>query len=171
MTRQTNGSLDAAERGSTILAVDDNVRNVKLLEGMLSPQGYRVIPAHSGQEALDLVAQHGPDLIILDILMPGMDGFEVAQAVRARPESQAIPILMLTALREMEHKTQALASGADDFLTKPFSLVELLARVRALLRLKHLQDALDLKTRLLEHVLGHPVSEQEAREMLADGRQ
>lgn len=163
----SNASQREEERSATILAVDDNVRNAKLLDGMLTPHGYNVILAYSGPEALDLVAQHSPDLIILDVLMPGMDGFEVAQAVRARPESRAIPILMLTALHEIEHKAQALKSGADDFLSKPFSLADLLARVHALLRLKRLQDELVLKNKLLEKVLGHSISEQESRQILA----
>jgi class 3 adenylate cyclase len=158
-------------RAARVLVVDDNQRNVKLLEGMLTSQGYEVIPAYSGPEALDKAGQHPPDLIISDILMPGMDGFELTQVLRSQPATRPIPILMLTALREMEHKTQALESGADDFLTKPFSLVELLVRVRALLRIKFLHDELDLKNKVLERVLMRYISEEIAHEILADPEQ
>ncbi len=155
-------------RTSRILAVDDNPRNVRLLEGMLAQQNYEVLAAYSGRQALDLARQQPLDLIITDVVMPEMDGFELTQALRAQPETRHTPILVLTALRDIEHKTQAIEAGADDFLTKPFSTVELLTRVRSLLRIKHLHDELELKNRVLERVLMRYISEQVAREILND---
>ena len=133
-----------------ILAVDDNERNVRLLDAMLSPHGYQILPAYSGHEALQQAKRQPLDLVILDIVMPGMDGYEVARILRADPEYKALPILMLTALRDGDDMAKALAAGADDFLTKPFSFVELLTRVRSLVRIKHLQDELQLKNMALE---------------------
>ncbi len=149
-----------------ILVVDDNKHNVKLVLSVLEPQGYEVIPAYDGMQALELVAVQPPDLILLDVIMPGMDGFQVAQALRERPESRAIPILMLTALREVEDKVKGLEAGADDFLPKPFNVVEMLARVRSLLRIKQLHDELEVKNALLEHALMRYVSARVAREIL-----
>jgi class 3 adenylate cyclase len=151
-----------------ILAVDDKPHNVRLLQGMLTPHGYEVIPAYDGRQALELVRQNPPDLIITDVIMPGMDGFELTRILRAQPESEAIPILMLTALREMTDKTKGLEAGADDFLSKPFSQVELLARSRSLLRIKQLHDELQLKNALLERVLMRYISKDVAREILTD---
>lgn len=151
-----------------ILAVDDKPHNVRLLQGMLTPHGYEVIPAYDGRQALELVRRNPPDLIITDVIMPGMDGFELTRILRAQPESEAIPILMLTALREMTDKTKGLEAGADDFLSKPFSQIELLARSRSLLRIKQLHDELQLKNALLERVLMRYISKDVAREILTD---
>ncbi len=154
-----------------ILIVDDNERNVRLLQGMLAPQGYQIMPAYNGFQALELVDRDMPDLIITDVIMPGMDGFELTQALRARSDCRTIPILILTALREMEDKTKALEAGADDFLSKPFSLVELKVRVRSLLRIKQLHDELELKNKVLERVLMRYISEEIAREILNNPEQ
>lgn len=158
----------AITQPARILVVDDNARNVRLLEGMLSSQGYQVIPAYSGAEALERVAQQPPDLIISDVVMPGMDGFELTQTLRARADTRAIPILLLTALREMDDKHKGLEAGADDFLTKPFSLIELQIRARSLLRIKRLHDELELKNALLERVLMRYISADVAREILSN---
>ncbi len=154
-----------------ILVVDDNPRNVKLVMSILKPTGYKVVPAYGGQEALDIVTEEPPDLVILDVLMPEMDGFEVAQKLRANPESRPIPILMLTALRDLEDKVKGLEAGADDFLTKPFNAVELLARTRSLLRIKQLHNELQVKNSLLEWVLTHYISKDIASEILSDPEQ
>lgn len=154
-----------------ILVVDDNEQNVELLEAMLIPQGYHVITAYDGMEALERVVEAQPDLIVLDIMMPRMDGFEVARRLRAQEETRAIPILMLTALREVSDKVRGLEAGADDFLSKPFNRVELLARVRSLLRIKQLHDELQAKNALLEGVLNRYVSEEITRQILSDPEQ
>jgi adenylate cyclase len=151
-----------------VLIVDDRESNVKLLERMLTPRGYKITTAHDGLQALDRVAQELPDLILLDILMPNMDGFEVAQTLRSHEETAAVPILMLTALTSVQDKIKALESGADDILSKPFYNVEVLARVRSLLRIKQLHDELQTKNALLERVLMRYVSEEVAIEILSN---
>lgn len=151
---------------STILVVDDNEHNIELLEAMLLPQGYRVITANDGIEALEAVEREVPHLILLDVMMPRMDGFEVTRRLRAKPETAATPILMLTALRELSDKVHGLELGADDFLSKPFNRIELLARVRSLLRIKQLHDELEKKNYLLHQVLTRYVAVEVANQVL-----
>ncbi|HET6692610.1 MAG TPA: response regulator [Miltoncostaeaceae bacterium] len=122
-----------------ILVVDDTPGNVRLLEAVLSSAGHQVVPAASGREALAAVAECPPDVVLLDILMPGMDGYEVCRRLRADPATEALPVLMITA-DEDQRKVPALDGGADDFIRKPFEREELLARVRSLLRIKRSQD-------------------------------
>ncbi len=160
-----------ADKKPCILIVDDNEQNLELLEAMLIPQGYHVVAATDGIEALERVVEVRPDLIVLDIMMPRMDGFEVARRLRSQEETRAIPILMLTALREISDKIRGLEAGADDFLSKPFNRVELLARVRSLLRIKQLHDELQAKNALLERVLNRYVSEEITRQILSDPEQ
>jgi adenylate cyclase len=158
--------MDYNKKRPRLLTVDDNERNVKLLEAMLTPQGYEVIPAFSGPQALESVRQKSPDLIILDIVMPEMDGYEVTRIMRANPATKAIPILVVTALRETDDMARALGAGADDFLSKPFGVTELVARVRSLVRIKQLHDELQVKDALLERMLMRCLSEDAARQML-----
>jgi adenylate cyclase len=122
-----------------ILAVDDTPHNIKLLEAVLEPRGYAVMSATSGAEALQKVATEPPDLVLLDIVMPGMDGFEVCRRLRDDPSSGYLPIIMITASGAQE-KLKALEAGADDFILKPFDKAELLARVQSLLRIKEYHD-------------------------------
>ena len=151
-----------------VLVVDDDKHAVRRVEKTLVSQGYGIITAYDGKQALQRVAETPPDLVVLDVLMPGMDGFDTARALRARAESRAIPILMVTALNELDDKVKGLESGADDFLSKPFNTVELIARVRSLLRIKQLHDELQTRNRLLERLLTRYVSEEVAREILLD---
>lgn len=151
-----------------ILVVDDNARNRQLLETLLKRQGYGVVAVADGETALHQARENALDLIILDVMMPGMDGYAVAQELRQDPQLRAIPILMLTALRELEDKVRGLEAGADDFLVKPFNAVELLARVRSLLRIKQLHDELQLKNALLERVLTRYMSQDIAQEILSN---
>jgi class 3 adenylate cyclase/CheY-like chemotaxis protein len=118
-----------------ILVVDDTPQNVRLLEAILIPRGYTVVGAASGLQALDLVAQQPPDLVLLDIMMPGMDGHEVCRRLRADPTTALLPVVMVTASGDQD-KVKALESGADDFIPKPVNQAELLARVRSLLRIR-----------------------------------
>ena len=120
-----------------ILVVDDELRYVRAIQVNLKASGYEVLTASNGQTAVDLVATEEPDLIVLDIRMPGMDGFEVCQRIR---EFSAVPIIMLTALASDADKVKGLDIGADDYVTKPFSAEELLARVRAALRRVELSE-------------------------------
>jgi adenylate cyclase len=124
-----------------ILVVDDTPHNIKLLEAVLFPRGYQVIPAMSGAEALAKVPTERPDLILCDVLMPGMDGYEVCRRLRADPETRLLPVIMITASGEQE-KIKAIDAGADDFVLKPFNQAELLARVRSLLRIKEYHDTI-----------------------------
>ena len=126
----------------TILVVDDLPQNVRLLEAVLVPRGYTVVAATSGREALERVASDPPDLILLDIVMPEMDGYEVCRTLRADPATSFLPIVMITASGEQE-KVVAIESGADDFIAKPFDHAELLARVGSLLRIKRYHDTIE----------------------------
>src|SRR5919108_2305762 len=130
------------ERRWTILVVDDTPQNIKVLDAILSPRGYTVVSATSGAEALQKGQSDAPDLLLLDILMPGMSGYEVAQRLRGDPATRFLPIVMFTALGAQEEKVKAIDSGADDFLTKPVNQLELLARVKSLLRIKEYHDTI-----------------------------
>jgi adenylate cyclase len=125
-----------------ILVVDDLAPNVRLLEAVLSPKGFRVATASSGAEALDVLGKEHPDLVLLDILMPGMDGYEVCRRIREDPGTAFLPVIMITASGE-EEKIRAIESGADDFVNKPFDQAELLARVRSLVRVKRYHDTIE----------------------------
>lgn len=126
-----------------VLVVDDIEQNVMLLEAYLSLQKYRVIKAYNGEEALKLVEQEPPDIILLDVMMPGIDGYEVCRRLKNNPKTQFIPIVMVTALQDVEDKIKGIESGADDFISKPFNKEELFTRVKSLLRIKHLYDQLE----------------------------
>ena len=122
-----------------ILVVDDVARNVRLLEAVLTAAGYEVVGAGSGAEAIEAVARDSPDLVLLDIRMPDIDGYEVCRRLRADPEAQFLPVVMVTSAED-EERIAALEAGADDFVAKPFNQGELLARVRSLIRIKQYHD-------------------------------
>ncbi len=126
-------------RPSRILVVDDVPQNRRLLDAMLSPLGHVVTGAASGPAALDLIAAEPPDLVLLDILMPGMDGYEVCRILRADPTTQMLPIVMLTSSGDQD-KVRSIEAGADDFIARPLDHHELVARVRSLLRIKQYHD-------------------------------
>ena len=127
---------------ATILVVDDLEQNIRLLEAVLAPRGYAVVTATSGDEALERVRREPVDLVLLDIVMPGMDGYEVCRTLRADETTQFLPIVMITASGQQE-KVAAIEAGADDFIAKPFEQAELLARVRSLLRIKRYHDTIE----------------------------
>jgi putative two-component system response regulator len=135
---------------ATVLVVDDNPANVEMLAALLSEQGYSVASAFSGFEALEQVASTPPDLIFLDVMMPGMDGFAVCAQLKSRPETRFIPVVMVTALSAREDRIRGIEVGVDDFLSKPVNRLELLTRARALLRLKHSIDNLESAERVIE---------------------
>ena len=130
------------ESKSVILVVDDQLQNVKLLEAYLMPQKYEVLKAYSGEEALELLSLNEVDLILLDIMMPGMDGFEVIRKSRLNEYNRLLPIILVTSLKETEDRIKGIESGCDDFISKPVDKTELLARVNSLLKVKAYNDLL-----------------------------
>lgn len=132
-----------AKAGVTVLAVDDNMQNLELLEGLLSPKGYNVVKAYNGKEALEKAAEISPDIILLDVLMPQMDGIECCRRLKEAKDTCLVPVIMLTALDSIEDKVRGIEAGADDFITKPFQKPELLARVKSLVKMKSLIDELE----------------------------
>ena len=124
-----------------ILVVDDVPENVRLLEAVLATRGYEVLTAHDGIEALAVVEAEQPDLILLDVMMPGLDGYAVCTRLRAQDSTAVLPVIMVTSSIGQE-KTKAIAAGADDFIPKPFNHEELLTRVRSLLRIKRYHDTI-----------------------------
>lgn len=141
---------------STILVVDDEPRGRQLLEELLTPHGYRLLFASNGQEALALATAHTPDLVLLDVMMPGVDGFEVCRRLRANPQLREIPVIMLTALDDRESRLQGLAAGADNFLTKPFDQIELRTRVATITRLNRYRLLLAERERFAQAIDGAP---------------
>ena len=135
----------SVERQSKILVVDDVPQNVRLLEAVLTAHGYSVTSASSGPEALEKVSAELPDLLLLDIQMPEMDGYEVCRRLRADPATEFLPVVMITS-SDTEVRVNALEAGADDFVTKPFDQQELLIRVRSLVRLKQYHDTIESQT-------------------------
>jgi len=115
----------------TILAVDDDIDILELVEASLTADGFDVITASDGRGALESAKDHAPDLILLDLMMPEMDGFEVIERLKSDAATRTIPVIMLTAKAQTHEKIQGLRSGADDYITKPFQLYELTARVEA----------------------------------------
>lgn len=150
-----------------ILIVDDSVDTVDLLNKRLSFEGYRTLSAYNGQEALKQAAEHNPDLIVLDVMMPDMDGYEVCERLKASKNTRYIPVLMLTAKSGLEHKIKGLDVGANDYLGKPFDYKELSARIKSLLALKSAREelvsderssALDQMMDELAHELRNPLT-------------
>lgn len=125
---------------ATILAVDDEERNLRLMEAMLCPMGHDVVVARDGEDALRKVEETPPDLILMDVMMPRMDGFEATQKLKADEKTKSIPIVIVTALNDLEDRVHAIEMGADDFLSKPVEQIELRARVNSLLKVKAYYD-------------------------------
>lgn len=132
-----------AMAGASILVVDDNEQNLELIQAYLDDVGCTIRAARDGVEALASVQEREPDLILLDVMMPRMSGFQVCERLKASPKTRDIPIVMVTALNEVGDVERAVESGADDFLTKPVNKLELLTRVRSLLRVRRLKRELD----------------------------
>jgi adenylate cyclase len=149
-----------------ILVVDDVAANVRLLEAVLAPRGYDVVSATDGENALKLVESSQPDLVLLDVMMPEPDGYEVCRRLREVDETAVLPVIMVTA--STDEKSKAIQAGADDLIAKPFSHDELLTRIRSLLRIKRYHDTIKAQTaelldlnRTLEARVGEQVEELE----------
>jgi CheY-like chemotaxis protein len=128
---------------STVLIVDDNPQNVELLQAFLESLPVKIVTAVDGLDALNKVAEHAPDLILLDIMMPQMSGFQVCRRIKSDPKTRDIQVLMVTALNELGDIEQANEVGTDDFVSKPVNKIELLTRVKSLLRVRHLKSELE----------------------------
>ncbi len=147
------------EKLPTILVVDDNQQNLELIQAYLEDVNCETTAAHDGIEALDLVATEKPDLILLDVMMPKMSGFEVCRRLKGSPDTSDIPVIMVTALNEFGDIERGIDSGTDDFVSKPINKLELLTRVRTMLRLKHLSDRLQRTLAYLSEVEKHAQSD------------
>jgi adenylate cyclase len=132
-----------------ILVVDDTPMNVKMLADILEFDGYRVVTAAAGREALLKLRETSPDLVLLDVMMPDLNGYDVCRAIRADPATEMLPIVMVTALDPAAERVRGIDAGADDFLTKPINHAELLARVRSLLRIKRFHDTVQAQAEKL----------------------
>jgi adenylate cyclase len=144
-----------------ILVVDDTASNVKLLADVLTARGYAVLTAATGADALGLMEKEPLDLVLLDVMMPGMSGYEVCRKIRENPATAMVPVVMVTALDPGQERVKGIEAGADDFLTKPIHQAELLARVRSLLRIKQLWDQLAELNRTLERRVDEQVAQLE----------
>jgi CheY-like chemotaxis protein len=146
--------LDISTGPSKILIADDNQQNCELLEAYLAGESYLIDVAYDGHQTLERVAKSQPDLILLDIMMPRLSGYEVCQRLKQDESTRDIPIIMVTALNEMGDIEKAVNAGADDFLTKPVNKLELTTRVRSLLRVRHLTNERDRLLAYLAEVDG-----------------
>ncbi len=157
-----------AGQRSKILVVDDTEPNLRLLRALLTGAGYEVVTASCGLEGVEAAEREAPDLILLDIMMPDITGFEVCQRLRAAPATRETPIVFLTALHEMEDHMRAVDVGGDDVLTKPINKLELLLRVKSLLRIRSLMAEVESHRRLIHDLLAAYVSDEAAARYLAD---
>ena len=131
------------EKKPTVLVVDDNQQNLELLQAYLEDVDCTTISARDGLEALKIINKNSPDLVLLDVMMPKMSGFEVCKRIKSDPKICDIPVIMVTALSEFGDIERAIDSGTDDFLSKPVNKLELLTRIKTMLKLKHLSDKLE----------------------------
>jgi two-component system alkaline phosphatase synthesis response regulator PhoP len=137
------GTYTKENKTPVVLVVDDNQQNRELLQAYLEDLDCRTVPAQDGPEALKILAKNPPDLILLDVMMPRMSGFEVCRRIKKDPKTSDIPVIMVTALNEFGDIERGIDSGTDDFLSKPVNKLELLTRVKTMLKLKHLTDKLE----------------------------
>jgi two-component system alkaline phosphatase synthesis response regulator PhoP len=151
--------LDKSLTPPRILIADDNLQNVELLEAYLSDFDCEIRTAGDGEETLRMVEEFAPDLLLLDIMMPRLSGFEVCKKLRSNPKTKELLILMVTALNEASDFERGVQAGTDDFLTKPVNKIELLCRIRSILRVRHLKTQLD---RTLAYVAEYVTASRES---------
>jgi putative two-component system response regulator len=147
--------------GARVLVVDDNPVNVELVADNLEQEGYAVERAFSGEEALEKIAERAFDLVLLDVMMPGLSGYEVCERLKRDEKTHLLPVVMLTALDKREDKIRGIAAGADDFINKPFDRAELLIRVKSCIRAKRLTDDLETAESILV-TLGNAIDAKDA---------
>ena len=140
------------EKTSTVLVVDDNQQNLELLQAYLEDMDCSTIAAHDGLEAMEIIAEKKPDLILLDVMMPKMSGFEVCKRIKNDPKTSDIPVIMVTALNEFGDIERGIDVGTDDFISKPVNKWEFITRVKTMLKLKHLSDKLERTLAYLSEV-------------------
>lgn len=153
-------ALEIDLSGSRVLIADDNDQNRELLDAYLANENYQTLMARDGEETLQVVREQQPDLILLDIMMPRMSGYEVCEQLKADSEFSGIPVLIVTALNEMGDIEKAVTAGCDDFLTKPVNQLELKTRVRSLLKVSHLTSERDRLLAYLEEMEHRVLSAQ-----------
>ena len=153
MTKQKKGQEPA--KISTILVVDDNEQNLELLQAYLEDLQCQTVPARDGIEALEIIKKTEPDLVLLDVMMPKMSGFEVCRRIKNNPQTANLPVIMVTALNELGDIERAIESGTDDFLSKPVNKLELITRVKTMLKLKNLTDQLERTLTYLSEIEKH----------------
>jgi two-component system, OmpR family, alkaline phosphatase synthesis response regulator PhoP len=142
-SKQQAAISESVPQTGRILIADDNTQNRELLEAYLADEGHEILMTADGRQTVDVATERQPDLILLDIMMPKLSGYEVCEKLKADPRTRNIPILMVTALRDMADIEKAVAAGADDFLSKPVHRIELKTRVKSLLRVRHLTSERD----------------------------
>ena len=147
-----------------ILVVDDNQQNLELIQAYLEDIDCVTLAAHDGVEAIELTGRDKPDLILLDVMMPKMSGYEVCRRLKNNPKTSDIPVIMVTALNEFGDIERGIDSGTDDFVSKPVNRLELLTRVKTMLKLKHLSDKLERTLAYLSEIDGQAVKRQGRRE-------
>ena len=156
---------------ATLLVVDDEANNRNVIVAQLKNEGYAIITAGSGEEALELIDQQLPDLILLDVMMPGISGFDVAEILKGEERTANIPIIMITALSDSKSRLAGLTNGVEEFLTKPVARAELVMRIRNLLRLKEYQDELSSYSNSLEERVAESTLELENANLQLSGTQ
>ena len=145
-------SADSQTHKPTVLIVDDNPNNIKVIALILRSLGYNLVVATNGQQAIDMVDRTKPDIILLDIMMPEMDGYDACTIIKAKPECENVPVIFITALSESENLVRAFEVGGVDYITKPFNKDELISRVKTHLELKLTRDRLEKTTRNLQEL-------------------
>lgn len=143
MTDTPSHAAEDVSQAAPVLLVDDNEQNLELLEAYLEELGVPIVTATDGQQALDLAAKQKPSVVLLDVMMPRMSGFQACERLKKDPATKDVPVILVTALNEVADQERGVEAGADDFLTKPVNRLELVARVRSLMKVSRLQHDLD----------------------------
>ncbi|UCG56924.1 MAG: response regulator [Phycisphaerales bacterium] len=146
---------DMDAKTPVVLVVDDNQQNLELIQAYLEGLDCETVPAYDGLQALQIIRKNTPDLILLDVMMPKMSGFEVCRRLKSDPKTSDIPVIMVTALNEFGDIERGIDSGTDDFISKPVNKLELVTRVRTMLKLKHLSDKLERTLAYLSEIEEH----------------